>query len=226
MSRAAPSPAAMDTGAQIIIGIAVVAIGAVTLGAGVWMEEEAAFRQVNELLAAPDAHRDGTFTLVGSPLVTTRDGGPNETTRVVMWRDAGGVRQSSHSLRVVVDPNDGTSRWTFRNETRAVGGPSAQAFEPIVAEWTIDGPHVVFLIRGWAASGEATPEVWGVYRDVPPEPLEPKPSQFVGRLLDALPAERALADGPLVWSVESYTIGCSSKFLPPEATAEVTNGAQ
>ncbi|HEX2067023.1 MAG TPA: hypothetical protein VHI93_09450, partial [Candidatus Thermoplasmatota archaeon] len=58
--------------------------------------------------------------------------------------------------------------------------------------------------------------VWAWYDRAPGSPLQPKPSQFHGHLLTHLPDGTVLPAGALVYRVESYTAGCSSKFLPPE----------
>ncbi|MFA5861325.1 MAG: hypothetical protein WDA16_06475 [Candidatus Thermoplasmatota archaeon] len=204
----------MDAIVQVLVGLGVVGLGVTALAFGLLNQEDAVFRHVDEVLAAPAAHMDGEFTLIGTPLPG------NASTRTVMWSDAGSLRQSILTLTVTGPGSDGVSRWHIENETRVPGRTDDEASSTLhVEEWNLTGPHAVFLIRGFAEHNETPPQVWAVYRENLPEPLAPKPSQFTGHFWARLPTGPVVPSDALVWDVRTYTVGCSSKFLPPEDQA-------
>lgn len=216
----------MRLGTQLTIGLTVVALGVGVMALGL-LDQEAAVRQVADVTADPAAHLAGTYTLVGIPqpelLTTFANGGgepasrpnpqhQNETRHHVAWTAKDGSPRVS-TLVLHVESRDGESHWSLRNETRLPGqglvGP------PTHTNWTVTGPHTVMLIQGFPKDGE-TPWLFGVYEGVLREPLQPKPSQFEGRLATTLPGGVPVPAGALVFEVEEYTAGCSSKFIPEE----------
>lgn len=203
----------MDSATQVIIGVAVVGLGVATVVVGLVAGEESEFRYVEDVVGAPARHASGTFTLIGTPLM------PNATTAtrvVTLWEDAGAQRQSEVVVTLSGPDASGVTTFAAENRTRA---PGARAAEPTTtgASWTVSGPHVAFLVRGFPHEGAPAEDVWALYRDLPPEPLPPKPSQFTGRLATSAPDGTPLPPGVLLFEVDTYKIGCSSKFLPPEA---------
>ncbi len=223
----------MNRRTQAIIGVTVIVLGVGIVALG-FIDDEASVRYVDDLIRDPSGHSAGSFTVMGIPqpreiTVTGSDGTSrvesnggfsNQTTSVVGWQHDGRLMVSTHTLWVSgPDAATGVSHWTFRNETREAGRPDLVA-EPIEASWNLTGPHLVFLIQGFVDENGETPTVLGVYRGTLREPMQPKPSQFKGHLLTELPDGTRLPDGALVYGVDTYTAGCSSKFLPPEAREE------
>lgn len=204
----------MDAIVQVLVGLGVVGLGVTALAFGLLSQEDAVFRHVDEVLADPAAHAKSEFTLIGTPIQG------NSTTRTVMWSDAGSPRQSTLTLTVAGPGRDGISHWRLENETR-VPGSTGGAAPPIlhVSEWNLSGPHAVFLIQGFAEHNETPADVWAVYRQNLPEPLQPKPSQFTGHFWTRLATGQSVPADALVWDVRTYTVGCSSKFLPPQDQA-------
>lgn len=217
----------MNARTRLAIGAALLAVGAATF----WVaatQGQADVRQVADVVAAPAAHLSGAFTLVGVPQpdavpVTTPQGvrleanpeWSNETRRTVTWTAGDGTRlYSAHTLGATAGP-DGALVWSFRNETRRLPTDTQLALPPVTAQWTLGRGGQAFPVDGFGTEG--VPRIWAFYDRAPDHPMQPKPSQFKGHLLAALPDGSALPEGALVWVVEEYTAGCSSKFLPPEA---------
>jgi hypothetical protein len=65
--------------------------------------------------------------------------------------------------------------------------------------------------------------LWALLPKTPSEPLQPKPSQLTGHLTRALPSGAPVDNGVLVYQVDKLTVGCSSKFLPPQEQAKTGN---
>ncbi len=219
----------MKTSTPLLAATALIVIGAATF----WLaatQGEANVRQVAEVLADPAAHGHGSFTLIGVPeperIPLT---GPNgtylannpdhvEATRTTMvWSMAGTTYFSTLTTTVAADA--GGFAWTVRNETRRLPSDVALAFPASSSTFRLEGGKA-FPVLGFAQSGGPAPVLWAWYDRAPSEPLQPKPSQFGGHLLTTLPDGAPVPVGALVWKVDSYTAGCSSKFLPPEAAAK------
>lgn len=226
----------MRLGTQLTIGLTVVALGIGVVALG-FVDQEAAVRQVSDVTRDPGAHTTGTYTLVGIPqpeiLTTFASGGEavqqpnpahrNETRHHVAWDAADGTRHVSTLILRVDGPDaDGVSHWSLWNETRVPG--RGLVGTPARTDWTVTGPHTVILIEGFPDDGE-TPRMFGVYEGVLREPLQPKPSQFEGRVATALPGGVPVPDGAVVFAVEEYTAGCSSKFIPEEHRDEYADDA-
>ncbi len=223
----------MNRRTQAIIGLTVVLLGVGVVALG-FLDDEATVRYVEDLLRDPAAHAAGSYTVLGVPqpqqlTVTASDGASvvevnpsftNTTVNAVGWQLDGKLMVSTHTLSVLgPDPVTGVSQWSFRNETREAGR-AAIIGEPREATWTMTGPHMVFLIEGFVNDNGEIPAVFGVYHGSLREPMQPKPSQFQGHLLTELADGTPLPDGTLLFGVQEYTAGCSSKFLPPEAREE------
>lgn len=218
----------MKLGTQLTIGLTVVALGVGVMALG-FVDQEAAVRQVYDVTRDPGAHLGGPYTVVGIPqpevLTTFASGGEavkrpnpafvNETRHHTAWDAADGTRHvSTMVLRVDGPGADGVSHWSLRNETRVPGQGLVGA--PTFTNWTVSGPHMVILIQGFPDENGETPWLFGVYQGVLREPLQPKPSQFEGRVATVLPGGVPVPSGAVVFSVEEYTAGCSSKFIPEE----------
>jgi hypothetical protein len=220
----------MQRRTQVLIGVALVA-----LGVGAWAlslaEGEGNVRRVEDVLAEPQRYATGSTVLLGVPqpevvpvaaaegtVLRANDGWANATSTTVAWMDLDGTLW--HSTRTVAAETDGDqTRWTYRNETRHPGAAQA-AFPPVVVEWTTAGPRV-FAIEAFHDATAETPRIWGLYDGVLKDPMQPKPSQFTGRLLTQLPDGRPVPDGAFLYDVEEFKAGCSSKFLPPEEKARL-----
>ena len=212
----------MNRGTQAVIGATVILLGVgfVALGA---FEDEQTVRHVDEVLADPAAHSAGAFTLIGIPQPETlkQQDGPapnpqrgNETRWLDAWSDGGVVMHSTHTTRVFVEPE--RSVWHHTNRTQVAGQPNTATWTN--STWTIDGPHTVFFIDGFIDANGETPSLWGVYEGTLRDAVQPKPSQFQGRITTHWEGT-VLPDGALLYHVTEFTAGCSSKFLPDEYEA-------
>lgn len=216
----------MNRRSRVLIGASILAIGAVTF----WLAATQAqpdVRQVGDVVADPQAHGSGRFTLVGVPEaelipVTTANGmaleqnpqWSNMTRRTVTWFENGETRFSTHTLRV--EARGGQLHWSFRNETRRTPAEPIIG-TPVEARWTHGDAGQAFPVEAFAQGPGGPTRIWALYGKAPEAPLQPKPSQFKGHLMTSLPDGSPVPEGALVWIVEEYTAGCSSKFLPPEA---------
>lgn len=205
----------MQLRTQLIIGATLVALG-MGVVALAYFDDEAQVRQVADVLADPDAHGSGTYTLIGIPqperLVSLDHTEPNpERINTTTWREAHGTLHTVHSITVVQD--DSGSTWTHTNRTQEAGRPDTAVWTNTT--WRIDGQHTVFLIQGFPDGNGETPWMWGVYDGTIRESIQPKPSQFEGRMATSLGGVD-LPRGAWVFEVEEFTAGCSSKFLPED----------
>lgn len=217
----------MNRRSWTIVGAVVAVLGAGVYALGL-VEGDADVRQVGDVVADPAAHRGGTYTLVGMPQpaevpVQAPGGGVemvpnaahrNETRHVAAWHLDGRLVHSVHALR-----RDADGTWHATNTSR-FAGTDQEAAPTTTATFRL--PGTAFPIEGFAAQGAAKAWLWATYEGPLRDPLQPKPSQFEGRLLTHLPDGTPLPDGVLVFHVEAYTVGCSSKFLPPEAEGHAT----
>ncbi len=215
----------MKTSSRLIIGLTIVAIGGGIVALG-FIDQEGAVRYVSDITADPSGHSKGTYTLLGMPQPRLLEGSVGEpqpnpqrsdsVDHVIRWHAADGIRITT--LRIQVDePGDGTSHWSIQNTTRDPA--TGEALPPTWQNWTIDRPHVVFQIQGFPDSNGIQPVIWGIYEGVLRDPVQPKPSQFEGRVITALD-DVALPKGAFLYHVDEYTAGCSSKFLPPDVQEE------
>ncbi|MGB0652675.1 MAG: hypothetical protein ACPGQL_05695 [Thermoplasmatota archaeon] len=206
----------MQRRTQLLIGLTVVAlgVGVVALGA---LESESTVRYVEDVLDTPQAHERGTYTLLGvpQPAELPAPGGTtqpnpdyaNQTVTLVPWTTQDGRRVvSTHT--VTVEIRDGGSHWHLQNVTHELGRPEPIA-PAVEHSWTVTGPHLVVRIQNFAYGETPARHIWGVFEGSLRDPIQPKPSQFEGRV--------SLEHGTPVYVVDEYTAGCSSKFLPPEA---------
>lgn len=221
----------MNRRTRILIGAAILALGGATL----WLastQAPADVKQVGDVLADPARHMHGSYTLVGVPEpesipVTASQGvvlqdnpdWQNETRTTTTWSRDGTQYFSSHMLRVTPQA-DGALQWHFRNETRRTPADASLAFPAIEATWTDGTAGQAFPVEAFASGPGGHARLWALYGKATEHPLQPKPSQFKGHLLATLPGGAPVPDGALVWVVEEYTAGCSSKFLPPETQAK------
>ncbi|MBI4392930.1 MAG: hypothetical protein HY556_03900 [Euryarchaeota archaeon] len=211
---------------QLLVGLSVVVagVGAVVLGLA---NEEATVRYVADIVQSPDSHYRGTYTLLGTgepPRIpdasasglSTNPAFRNAVNLTRVWYDQGKPRQSTLTTWAEEMP-DGSTRWTFENATSAPGNTSWSQ-PPSRSSWTVSGTHSYFLIRAFR-TGESEPAtIWGLYMGNLPEPMQPKPGQFKGHLLSVAPDGTPIPEGALVYLVEQYTAGCSSRFVPSEET--------
>lgn len=200
-------------GALLLTGLSVATLAMLGGGSDV--------RQVADVLAAPGAHVRGSYTLVGVPEpaqvpvsagMAPNPDATNETTTVAVW--ARGTTTYHSALHLHAESCGVTcTRFTFTNATR-VAGRDALAWPAATTNWTVQG-HV-FPVRGFQSGSTVPPTIWAVYTGAVKDPLQPKPSQFTGRLATAAPDGTPLPPGAYVFQVDSYVAGCSSKFIPPE----------
>lgn len=224
----------MRTSTRLMIGGVLLATG-IAVAALAFMGGEDDVRQVADVLAAPQQHTSGTYTLLGvpePPLVPVQTasgqqlkGNPDAvtvTTSVVAWQRNGQTVHSTLRLEATQGTNasaeDGAStRFHYSNHTR-FPGQTEDVLPPVESTWSSDG-HV-FGVRGFT-TGVAPPSLWVVYDGALKDPLQPKPSQFVGHLATTTPDGRPLPEGAYIFLAHSYTAGCSSKFVPPEEQARL-----
>lgn len=210
---------------------ALIAVAVVALGIGAWAlglaDSEANVRRVEDLVAEPGRYQAGEHVLLGVPqplqvpvaasegtVLRDNPGWSNATSTTARWTDADGATWYS-TRTVTAEPDGAVVRWSYRNETRRLPADPLPAYEPVVLEWTTTGGRL-FAIEAFRDSTADTPRIWGVYDGTLKDPMQPKPSQFTGRLMATLPDGRPLPDGALLYHVEEFKAGCSSKFLPPE----------
>jgi hypothetical protein len=136
-------------------------------------------------------------------------------TTTVGWT-LGGERVFS-TLRLTVQPNGAGNLWTLRNETRRSPADPEPMLPPTESSWRLGKAGQAFPVEALAGVRDTPVRVWAWYDAAPEHPLQPKPGQFTGRLMERLPDGTPLPPGALVYQVDSYLIGCSSKFLPPGA---------
>ena len=217
----------MQRRTQVLIGLAVVA-----LGLGAWAlglaEGEGSVRRVEDVLAEPHRYATGSTVLLGVPqapevpvaaaegtVLRPNPAWSNATSSTVRWTDGAGATWYS-TRTVTAEPQaDGSVAWTYRNETRRLPADPEPAFEPATVAWTTSGGRA-FAIEAFHDATADTPRIWGLYGGVLKDPMQPKPSQFTGRLLTQLPDGRPVPDGAFLYDVQEFKAGCSSKFLPPE----------
>ena len=219
----------MNRRTQVLIGLSLVA-----LGVGAWAlslaQGEASVRRVEDVVAAPERFAGGEHVLLGVPqparvpvsategtVLQDNPGWSNSTSSTVRWTDAAG--NAWYSTRTVsVALSDDGALWTYRNETRRLPADPAPdpAFPPVTAQWTTPGSARAFAIEAFHDATSDTPRIWGLYGGPLKDPMQPKPSQFTGRLLATLPDGRPVPDGAFLYDVQEFKAGCSSKFLPPE----------
>lgn len=215
----------MNTRTRLIIGATIVLIGAGVVSLG-FIEQEGAVRYVDDITERPNEHMSGTYTLLGMPQPRLLEGSVGEPQpnpdradtldHVIRWEQDGRVHITTLSI-TVDEPGDGSSQWSLQNTTRI---PSTGETLPATwLNWTIDRPHIVFQIQGFPDANGIQPTIWGVYEGVLRDPVQPKPSQFEGRVTATID-DITLPDGAFVYHIEEYTAGCSSKFLPPDVQEE------
>lgn len=211
----------MNTRTRLIIGLTVVALGAGVVALG-FVDQESAVRYVDDIADRPQEHATGTYTLLGMPqppeVVTLDVQGPNPAYQdtlqtAVRWMEAGQIRIST--LSTTVNTTDAGHHWSLHNATR---DPSTGA---IVSEstlhWNTTG-HV-FQIQGFPDKNGHQTTIWGIYDGVLRDPMQPKPSQFEGRVATHIDGV-ALPAGLIIYQADEYTAGCSSKFLPDDLQEE------
>ncbi len=220
----------MNGRTQLFIGLAVVLLG-VGVVALAFVGDEARVRRVEDLLAEPAGHTQGDYVLLGVPqpaeVPVTEAAGvslvpnpawSNATSSTVRWTGPDGTYYSTRTVTADEDA-DGTVHWAWRNETRRLPSDPALAFPAQETSWTTSGVRA-FTVQAFDDGDGDTPRVWALYGGPLKDPMQPKPSQFTGRLASALPDGSPLPDGVLVYEVDEYKAGCSSKFLPPEEKAK------
>lgn len=216
----------MQRRTQVLIGLAVVALGLGAWGLGL-ADGEGDVRRVEDVVADPERYSDGSTVLLGVPqppevpvaaaegtVLRQNPGWANATSSTVRWTDAQGMQWYS-TRTLAADVQDDATHWTFRNETRRLPSDPEPALAPEVVTWVTSGVRV-FAIEAFRDATQDTPRIWGVYDGVLKDPMQPKPSQFTGRLMATLPDGRPVPAGAFVYDVDEFKAGCSSKFLPPE----------
>ncbi|MEA3144402.1 MAG: hypothetical protein QOG31_1726 [Thermoplasmata archaeon] len=216
---------------QLLAAAAIIVVGAGTLFLAS-TQGEASVRFVGDLTLDPEQHTRGSYTLMGIPepqsIPVTGPNGTqlvqnpdyrNATRATTVWQRDGQAYYSTHTLEVRPDAAGAT--WVFRNETRRLPTDAQLAMPAVTATWRLGGTGQVFPVAAFTDPDHQ--RVWAWYDRASESPLQPKPSQFQGRLLSHLPDGTPLPQGALVYQVESYTAGCSSKFLPPELQAKYGN---
>lgn len=220
----------MNAKSRLLVGLALLAVGGATLWAAA-TQAQSDVRYVDALLARPAVHMAGTYTLMGVPqpeevpytgptglVLAPNPRFANETRSTVSWQGPEGRLYSTHILGVT-EQADGLLRWSFRNETRRIPADVAP-LTVLQANWTLGRAGEAFPVVAFTPDGIVrpdTPRVWAHYGKAPEHPIQPKPSQLTGRLMATLPDGTPLPEGASIYHVETFTAGCSSKFLPPEA---------
>lgn len=215
----------MNSRTQLLIGLTVVLLG-IGLVALAFIEDEGSIRRVEDLLAKPHDHASGSYVLLGVPqplqvplatatgtTLTANDQWTNHTASTIRWSNATGTYYSTRTTTVHVAGD--TANWVWRNETRRLPADPELAAPVQTLTWTTTGIQV-FTVQAFDDGDGNTPRVWATYDGPLKDPMQPKPSQFTGRLATTLPDGRLAPDGLLVYEVAEYKAGCSSKFLPPE----------
>lgn len=221
----------MNGRTQLLIGLAVVLLG-LGVVALAFVEDEASVRRVEDLVASPGRHTQGPYVLLGVPqpakVPVTGAAGvaladnpdwTNATRSTEAWTRDGEAFHSTRTVSVRVD--GAATHWTWRNETRRPGDP-ALAFPAQERAWTTTGADA-FTVQAFDDGDGDTPRVWALYGGPLKDPMQPKPSQFTGRLATTLPDGSGLPvpEGLLLYEVDEFKAGCSSKFLPPEEKARL-----
>lgn len=213
----------MKASTHAIIGFTVVALGVGVFALGM-AEGESNVRQLWDVLDEPETHRSGDYVLIGIPQPATLEGpdGPrpnperaNETRTVTAWQRDGVVYQSTHTVRAT--PHADGTLFTYENRTQVQGDPSTRDVTDTRA-WNLTTPHTLFLIQGFPDDNGVVPMVWGVYEGTLRDPVQPKPSQFEGRMATEI-AGQDLPPFAHVFQIDEYTAGCSSKFIPDDHEA-------
>lgn len=217
----------MNAGTRVLVAVAILGAGATTF----WLaatQSQAAIRQVPDVLADPAAHMAGSYTMLGVPqpraIPLTGPNGtylaPNPAFADTITTTQGWTRDGTRyfsTLRLSANETAGQVTWTLRNETRRSPADAEPAFPPTESTWTFGHAGQVFPVEALAGVGQTPVRVWAWYGEAPEHPLQPKPGQFTGHLMSALPDGTPLPPGALVYQVDSFLVGCSSKFLPPGA---------
>lgn len=217
----------MKVRGRVAAAAAVAAAGAALM---LWAAagSEADVAQVAEVVAEPDGFLGKRAMLIGVPqpaeVPVTGERGvelvPNPawsptTSRAGAWRWADGTLMHSVHQVTLDSYADGRATFTVRNDTRPAGAVESEA---TTSRFTVEGYRPV-PVQGFGAH---PPAIWALVRESQvKEAMQPKPSQFEGTLLTALPDGTPVPDGALLWLVQEYTAGCSSKFLPPEERGRV-----
>jgi hypothetical protein len=220
----------MNGRTQLLIGLAVVVLG-LGVVALAFLEDEASVRRVEDLVARPDRHDSGTYVLLGVPqppevpltgstgvVLAANPGWANATSSTEAWTHGSSTYYSTRVVSATADATDPTGQtfhWTWRNETRRLPSDPQLAFPAEERTWTTTGARA-FTVQAFDDGDGDTPRVWALYGGPLKDPMQPKPSQFTGRLATALPDGSPIPEGALVYEVDEYKAGCSSKFLPPE----------
>jgi hypothetical protein len=215
----------MNGRTQLLIGLAVVLLG-LGVVALAFVEDEASVRRVEDVIAKPGRHSSGSYVLLGVPqppeIPVTGPGGmdevpnpewSNRTTDTEAWTEGSSTYYSTRTVTVTVAGE--TTTWTWRNETRRLPSDASLAFPADEKTWTTTGARA-FTVQAFDDGDGDTPRIWALYDGPLKDPMQPKPSQFTGRLATALPDGSPVPDGVLIYDVDEFKAGCSSKFLPPE----------
>lgn len=220
----------MNGRTQLLIGLAVVLLG-LGVVALAFLEDEASVRRVEDLIAEPGKHDSGSYVLLGVPqppevpltgstgvVLAPNPHWSNTTSSTVSWTQGESTYYSTRT--VTVDVAGETATWTWRNETRRLPSDPQLAFPAEERTWTTAGARA-FTVQAFDDGDGDTPRVWALYGGPLKDPMQPKPSQFTGRLATTLPDGSPVPDGALIYEVDEYKAGCSSKFLPPEEKARL-----
>ena len=204
---------------QGLIGVALLALAAVFVGLA-FVDQEAQATRIPDVLAGRDR---ATLLAIPQPPMVPLLGGdalvPNQDYRDTAswqkaWTAADGTRHHAVYALTLASANGTTTQWDLLNTTRLAG--AAQPHAITRAGWTLEG-YLAVPADDFADGDAYTPRLWTLIpAQLVREPLQPKPSQFTGGLLRTLPDGTPLPDGALLWAVEDFKVGCSSKFLPPE----------
>ncbi|MEK6975480.1 MAG: hypothetical protein AABY18_03960 [Candidatus Thermoplasmatota archaeon] len=218
----------MNGRTQILIGLSVVLLG-LGVVALAFLEDEASVRRVEDLVAQPGKHGSGSYVLLGVPqppqipltgatgvTLAANPDWSNTTATTASWTQGDATFYSTRTVTVHVDGK--TAHWAWRNETRRLPSDPDLAFPAEERTWTTTGADA-FTVQAFDDGDGDTPRVWALYGGPLKDPMQPKPSQFTGRLATTLPDGTPVPDGVLVYEVDEFKAGCSSKFLPPEEKA-------